>query len=309
MPDYSLAVEAGLVKKNPSEAPGNRVFNEPLLEALEVAKGYMESMGKTYKTTTPVMRINEPLMRRMAKTYDATPNGYDDPKTIKSYEAFIKETNAQFLAIKAAGYDVEVDDDDPYRSSQDMIDDLRNNKRLKIFSAEAGFGSKPITDEQRKKNVLLRQTKHKDINGKTLLVEEMFRFTHDFFGHALKGNGFGPIGEENAWSSHSMMYSPLARPAMTTETRAQFAWTFYSGANRQTEKTRRLANTLRREGKIDEAEKLRKEIQGKFLYPDQKMILLPREFTENKYPLANPGEWRHGKMMDDDKDPFASMFV
>ena len=306
-------VEDKTVKDRPNPpnanlAPGNRVFNEPLLEALEVAKGYMGSMGKTYKTTVPIKRINEPLMRRMAKAYDETPNGYDDSKTIKSYEAFIKETNAQFLAIKAAGYVVEIDDDDPYRSSQDMIDDLRNNKRLKIFSAEAGFGSKPITDEQRKKNVLLRRTKHKDINGKTLLVEEMFRFTHDFFGHALKGNGFGPIGEENAWSSHSMMYSPLARPAMTTETRAQFAWTFYSGANRQTEKTRRLANILRREGKMEEAERIRKEIQGNFLYPDQKMILLPNEFTENKYPLDNPGEWRHGKMMDDDKDPFASMF-
>lgn len=306
-------VEDKTVKDRPNPpnanlAPGNRVFNEPLLEALEVAKGYMGSMGKTYKTTVPIKRINEPLMRRMAKAYDETPNGYDDSKTIKSYEAFIKETNAQFLAIKAAGYVVEIDDDDPYRSSHDMIDDLRNNKRLKIFSAEAGFGSKPITDEQRKKNVLLRRTKHKDINGKTLLVEEMFRFTHDFFGHALKGNGFGPIGEENAWSSHSMMYSPLARPAMTTETRAQFAWTFYSGANRQTEKTRRLANILRREGKMEEAEKIRKEIQGNFLYPDQKMILLPNEFTENKYPLDNPGEWRHGKMMDDDKDPFASMF-
>ena len=136
MPDYSLAVEAGLVKKNPNEAPGNRIFNEPLLEALEVAEGYMRSIGKTYKTTVPIKRINEPLMRRMAKAYDATPNGYDDPKTIKSYEAFIKETNAQFLAIRAAGYDVEVDDDDPYISSQHMIDDLRDNKRLKIFSAE-----------------------------------------------------------------------------------------------------------------------------------------------------------------------------
>ena len=309
MPDYSLAVEAGLVKKNPNEAPGNRIFNEPLLEALEVAEGYMRSMGKTYKTTVPIMRLNEPLLRRMAKAYNETPNGYDDPKTIKSYEAFIKETNAQFLAIRKAGYDVELDDDDPYRSSQHMIDDLRDNKRLKIFSAEAGFGSKPITDEQRKKNVLLRRTKHKDINGKTLLVEEMFRFTHDFFGHALKGNGFGPIGEENAWSSHSMMYSPLARPAMTTETRAQFAWTFYSGANDGVVKARRLANKLRREGKLDEAEKLRKEIQGKFLYPDQKMILLPKEFTENTYPLDNPGEWRHGKMMDEDKDPFSSMFA
>ena len=54
-------------------------------------------------------------------------------------------------------------------------------------------------------------------------------------------------------------------------------------------------------------EKLRKKSEKVHLY--EKMILLPKEFTENTYPLDNPGEWRHGKMMDEDKDPFSSMFA
>jgi hypothetical protein len=52
----------------------------------------------------------------------------------------------------------------------------------------------------------------------------MFRGVHDFFGHAMHGYAFGPRGEENAWIEHSKMFSPLARWALTTETRAQNSW-------------------------------------------------------------------------------------
>jgi hypothetical protein len=52
----------------------------------------------------------------------------------------------------------------------------------------------------------------------------MFRAVHDFFGHAGSGRGFLADGEEAAWISHSEMFSPLARKAMTTETRGQNSW-------------------------------------------------------------------------------------
>jgi hypothetical protein len=47
---------------------------------------------------------------------------------------------------------------------------------------------------------------------------------HDYFGHVKDGVGFRADGEENAWRSHSAMYSPLARMAMTSETRGQNSW-------------------------------------------------------------------------------------
>ena len=83
--------------------------------------------------------------------------------------------------------------------------------------------------------------------ARTLMEDagEMFRFLR-LLRTRSKGNGFGPIGEENAWSSHSMMYSPLAA-AMTTETRAQFAWTFYSGANRQDRENKKVSQYFERE--------------------------------------------------------------
>jgi hypothetical protein len=49
----------------------------------------------------------------------------------------------------------------------------------------------------------------------------MFRAVHDVFGHAATGRGFDRHGEEAAWLSHIRMYSPAARPAVTTETRGQ----------------------------------------------------------------------------------------
>lgn len=44
------------------------------------------------------------------------------------------------------------------------------------------------------------------------------------YGHIKDGNGFTPSGEDNAWRSHYAMFSPAARPAMTTETRGQSDW-------------------------------------------------------------------------------------
>lgn len=58
---------------------------------------------------------------------------------------------------------------------------------------------------------------------------EQFRAVHDYFGHlgTKKPNTFGPQGEENAWLAHRQMYSPLAEPAMTSETRGANSWVNY----------------------------------------------------------------------------------
>jgi hypothetical protein len=50
---------------------------------------------------------------------------------------------------------------------------------------------------------------------------DQFRAVHDAFGHAAIGRGFSRHGEEAAYQAHSQMFSPEARPALHTETRAQ----------------------------------------------------------------------------------------
>ena len=254
---------------------GNKLFNEPLKDAETIAKSYMKSVGMEYVPVEKITKLDENLSKRISDAYDKMKNDPNDPQVKKAYEAMAKETLDQYDQILEKGYNVEINNNEPYSSSEDMINDLRDNKRMKIFSTESGFGDEPITEEQRKENPLLRDSGRKDINGETLLVNDVFRFVHDFFGHAKLGNSFGPIGEENAWRVHAVMYSPEARKAMTSETRGQNSWVNFSGVNDAVFKKRDKARELRKQGKIEEADKMVGEVYEEMKFADQKVGLLP----------------------------------
>jgi hypothetical protein len=151
--------------------------------------------------------------KRRAKTiavaYHCLPEE-DSSYTVKdAYEALVDELVDQWQFIVAAGYDLEPwrQDGQPYANSAEMRKDVRENKHLYFFT-----GGEPhpyLNDEH-------------DETGYT--GNEMLRAVHDIFGHAAEGYGFGERGEENAWIHHSMMFSPLAQKALTTETRGQNSW-------------------------------------------------------------------------------------
>ncbi len=150
------------------------------------------------------------------------------------------------------------------------------------FLQEEGFGPGDRSD-----NPLLAKTGIK-VGGKELVANDVFRAVHDYFGHVKDGVGFRADGEENAWRSHASMYTPLARRAMTTETRGQNSWVNY-GPHGETNRTAKNDDTI---------------------YADQKAGLLPEEFSEDRYekpraprgmsaravqainaPPANPASW------------------
>jgi len=81
-----------------------------------------------------------------------------------------------------------------------------------------------ITPDVLARNPMLRETPYKTADGDSMLANDVFRVVHDYFGHIKNGVGFRARGEENAWQSHAAMYSPLARRAMTSETRGQNSW-------------------------------------------------------------------------------------
>lgn len=76
-------------------------------------------------------------------------------------------------------------------------------------------------------NPLLDATDEVSDNGQPMVVNDLFRVVHDFFGHGLEGTGFGARGEENAWQSHMRLFTASAVPAMTSETRGQNSWVNY----------------------------------------------------------------------------------
>jgi hypothetical protein len=266
-----VVTEEGQAQKEVIPA-GKRLFNEPNPETVEISKAYKEKNGIVEGEGVKIEAVDVDNASKIADAFEALEDSPNDPEVQDAYNAMADETAKQHQDIIDAGYEVEIWDGEgePYANAQEMIDDVKNNKHMYIFSTEQGFGDEPITDEQRKQNKLLQDSGLKDKNGKPLLYNDMFRFVHDFFGHTERGNGFGPVGEENAWDVHARMYSPKARRAMTTETRGQNSWVNFGPQMR------------------NEDGSLKKKGDPGYLSPKdrafapQKMALMPEEFTQIK---------------------------
>jgi hypothetical protein len=267
--------------------PGQRLFNEPLKEASKIADDYYKKeFGEERPKFDGVKSVNKERAKLISDAYSAMKDNYKDPLVKKAYDTMIKETLKQFDAIIDNGYSVVMSNNDRYNNSEEMIKDLRDNKQMLILSTEAEFGDNPITEKQRQSNPLLNGSGRKDADGIPLLNNDVFRFVHDFFGHAELGNSFGAIGEENAWNVHARMYSPLARRAMTTETRGQNSYVNFSGVNEEVFKIRDKAREERKKGNIEEADRLKMEVDEKMKFADQKVGLLPEWVSETDEDLS-----------------------
>jgi hypothetical protein len=271
-------------------ARGNRLFNEPLQDATTISDRFTKRKGIDQPTTEVSKVLDKEKSKRIAKAFEKLKSNPNDPKVKKAYNALAEETVEQYQELVDAGYVIEINNEEPYANSAEMIEDFRKNKRIKIFSTESGFGSNKITDKQRQENPMLRDSGFKDTNGKPLLINDLFRAVHDFFGHAKEGNSFGPKGEEIAWSIHSRMFSTEARRAMTTETRGQSSWVNFSGVNKAAFAKRDEARALRQQAEsennvdrkralLEEAKKKVDEAYNEMKFAEQKIALLPDEFV------------------------------
>jgi hypothetical protein len=198
----------------------------------QIARDYMASTGMPYNPPTKYAKVDPKRASRIAAAYDEMKDNASDPLTKSSYDAMIKETMAQYHAAKNAGFKAEFwnpeTDEDPYKASPRLAtEDVRNNHHMWVYPTRSGYGSDgPITAKELAENPLL-QDSGETWNGQPVTVNDIFRAVHDYYGHAKEGVGFRGDGEENAWRSHASMYSPLARMAMTSETRGQNSWLNY----------------------------------------------------------------------------------
>lgn len=140
-----------------------------------------------------------------------------NPRVRKAYEAFAREVQQQWDFLIAEGFQLTpwTSEGQPYQNATEMTTDVIENKRLFFFT---GGEDHPFIGE-----------KTRDASG--LTINDKFRAVHDVFGHAAGGFGFGERGEENAWRTHSHMFSAQARRAMTTETRGQNSWVNFGFQN------------------------------------------------------------------------------
>jgi hypothetical protein len=148
--------------------------------------------------TWAAVRSDPVLGLRIAKAYERAHSL--TPAARFSYSVMREEIWRQLdYLLNIVGIDVTVTPDDPYQHGSQLHAELREG-RMRVWSTSAGDNPHPLFSN--------------DDN-------DAFRAVHDAFGHGAIRLGFDPDGEEAAWMKHSQMFSPEARPAMTTETRGQ----------------------------------------------------------------------------------------
>jgi hypothetical protein len=187
----------------------------------------MARRGMPYTPPINYAKVDPARAKRIADAYERMDHDPHHPLTHAAYDAMVRETMDQYLAAKRAGFRAEFwpkDDEDPYGPSPRLaIEDINRNHHMFVYPTRLGYGAGGIKPEDVADNPLLQDSGER-WNGHPVTVNDIFRATHDYFGHAKEGVGFRHDGEENAWRAHAAMYSPLARIAMTNETRGQNSW-------------------------------------------------------------------------------------
>ena len=222
---------------------GERVKAGPDPRVRAVARDYMASTGMPYNPPTKYAKVDPGRAKRIAAAYDEMPHNPNDPLTRASYDALVRETMGQYEAAKKAGFKAEFwhpdKQEDPYLASPRLaVEDVRNNHHMWVFPTLAGYGTgQSISEQEARENPMLQLT-GETWNGIPVTVNDIFRAVHDYYGHAKEGVGFRHDGEENAWRAHASMFSPLARLAMTTETRGQNSWLNFGPHGEKNQKAR-----------------------------------------------------------------------
>ncbi len=260
-----------------------RAYN-PLIDIPISSLAKQSGIGRTYQIATEMPQnypkdqvfqsyLNDPEYAPIIKQLGI--NNYDD-LVAASYKQLEKETQEQFksLPIKMSFHEGNLN----YNDSQEMLRDIIGHNHLTVFRGGD------------KHEFLNKVDKTTGLNS-----NEQFRAVHDYFGHAVKGNQFGAKGEEIAWASHEQMYSPLAKIAMTSETRGQNSFVNYTPVNAelysQMEDLRKLQQEARSKGDTESVNFLANELKKKgdmWGYAKQAAILLPAEYTKPQFAGGMP---------------------
>ena len=232
---------------------GQTLKTGPSAHIRAVAQEYMRQAGLPYSPPTRYAKVDPTRSKRIAAAFDEMKDDPFHPLVQASYAQLAKEAMAQYHAAVQHGFKAEFWDpetqDDPYHASPRLAtEDVQKNNHMWVYPTHAGYGTNPdgtprsATPEEIRRNPLLADSGER-WNGQPVTVNDIFRAIHDYYGHAKEGLGFRADGEENAWRSHAAMFSPLARLAMTTETRGQNSWLNY-GPHGDKNRTARTEDTM-----------------------------------------------------------------
>ncbi len=180
----------------------------PIPQVQDAAARYREMQGLRLPAQRDFshVAVDPVVAKHVASLYEAAPEYAHE--ALPSFRAMRDETMRQhdfMTSPKGLGLTHVVTPHDPYvtasgaPNSLALMRDVHENGRIQSLATSATGGHPFFTNDE----------------------NDAFRAVHDVFGHAGTGRNFSADGEEAAYRAHREMFSPLARGAMTTETRGQ----------------------------------------------------------------------------------------
>ena len=262
--NYSLRTQGkpyALPQMEESSLKKQSAIGRTFMHAATEDPEYKKAIFEAYKKQMP-----ELIEQHNIQNYDDLVN--------KSYKQLAKETEDQFREMPV-NMSYHKNGEGNYKSSVEMLKDVHGNNHLYVYQGGDPHDFLNAIDPETGLN-----------------TNEKFRAIHDYFGHAVHGNTFGPMGEETAWGAHSQMFSPLAKLAMTAETRGQNSVVNYSPLNAELKKNLNLVEKAMASTKNPEDLSLlqaqKDKLWGEFQFAPQKSVILPPEFSDVNYKGGMP---------------------
>ena len=204
----------------PANIPNRGLLNiGPNPDAEAAAVDYAQRSGMSYSPIQQLNPVDPEFGALAAREYELMRHDPTNPFVADSYAQMKEELVGQYDAMLRQGIKPEFDTNPYPTSPYESLVDLIENKRLKVFPTNAGYGSadQAIDISQ---NPLLEVSPYK-ISGQPATYNDLFRAVHDFQGHSKSGAGFRAAGEDNAYLSHAGTMRGPARRALGSETRGQ----------------------------------------------------------------------------------------
>jgi hypothetical protein len=160
---------------------------------------------------TASIRSEDPWASELAEWHLQTQSTPHDPGVIAAYRQLEEQTDGLFRSLtdRASPDPITVTFTSlrqPYDSDQEMISAIVNERRLEVSVAAVD-----------------RHRLHPVLDCRPRGPYDRFRAVHDIVGHGFGQRGFDAEGEYSAWRVQNCQYSGLARLALATELRAEYA--------------------------------------------------------------------------------------
>lgn len=180
----------------------------------EIAAQYSQGIGLPKPMDVSQVVIERDWVKRIAHAFDDLPVLDNNPTTLLAYQQMMNELVGQwrFAVANRIRFELHAGEGQPYEDSHAMINDVRENGRVAIFT---GGQPHPVLSE---------------VDSRVAMpANYVLRGVHDLFGHAAGGFNFGSQDEYRALLAHCQMFiDPRAIEAISTELGGQTQW-FYHG--------------------------------------------------------------------------------